>query len=169
MNDEQLAFWQQYARTLADLLGLKDRDIVVERNPPTDADALAYIWCHSDTVNAHIYLSSEFLGQLTPERQRCVVAHELMHIHTTPYDDQVRWMLDHLPQNELTSALPTLVRTEVERLTDRLAYIVAPFLPLPGAATEEGEIGPPCFIAGVRPATAGVERLATSATPNGHH
>lgn len=131
MNDEQLALWQSYARTLADMLGLRDRDIIVERNPPNDADALAYIWCPTEAINAHVYLSADFLNRLAPERQRCVMAHELMHIHTTPYDDQVRWMLKYLPQNELTAALPSLVSTEVERLTDRLAYIVAPFLPLP--------------------------------------
>lgn len=136
MNDQQHAFWLAYVRQLADLLGLRDRDVIVERDPPNDAEALAYIWCHADAVNAHIYLSRDFLNQLTPERQRCVIAHELLHIHTTPYDAQVRWMLDHLPQNELTAALPTLVRTEVERLTDRLAYVVAPFLPLPSQAEE---------------------------------
>lgn len=133
MNDQQHAFWGTYIRQLADLLGLKDRDVVLERDPPTDVDAFAFIWCCSDAVNAHIYLSKEFLHQSAPERQRCVIAHELMHIHTTPYADQAKWMLEHLPTSDLVEALPSLVRTEVERLTDRLAYIVAPFLPLPGA------------------------------------
>lgn len=137
MNDRQFAFWNDYARQCADLLGLKDVHVQVMREPPDDDDAHALVWTHSFINRAAIYLSPEFLG-LTgndPVQQRQVMAHELIHIHLTGIMDRVQTATEFLPESDLVAALGSFVHQDIERATDCLSYVVAALLPLPELIT----------------------------------
>lgn len=134
MNDRQLAFWNDYARQCADLLGLKDVHVRVMREPPSDEDAHALVWTHSYVNEAAVYLSPDFLT-LTgedPDHQRQVIAHELIHIHLAGISDRVEAATQFLPESDLVRALRTFVHQDIEQATDRLSYVVAALLPLPG-------------------------------------
>lgn len=134
MNDDELFFWNNYVRDVADLLGLKDRRITVKRERPEEDDVLACVWTHPTVNHAYIYLSSDFRVLRGLEEQRATIIHELLHIHTAMVDAHVRWAVNRLDKNELLDALPKLVEEDIEVFVDNLSYVLAPIVPLPEGA-----------------------------------
>lgn len=152
MNDQQHAFWLAYIRQLADLLGLRDYEAGLLREPPENPDAVAFIWTIPDVFNFSVRLSERFLHLTSPEEQRQMITHELLHVHLTAIDAHVRWGVKHLPADSLVDALPDLIRMDIERATDALSHAIARFLPLPIKYSEYAEFGDKHITSELRPA-----------------
>lgn len=130
MNDEQHAFWLAYIRHLADLLGLKDWRIELERQYTNDSEAVAACRVWPNQRGASISLTDWFLKQYTAAEQRETVAHELFHCH----DYRLRCLVHEYADKDESDAgklFLSLFEREYEQLCDGMAVAVAEFLPLP--------------------------------------
>lgn len=130
MNDATWEFWRAYIQDVAGFLGLRDRDVVLRREPPPSDEAVAEVWTQSDVVKAVIYLHPDFFYRCM-EEQRQIVCHELIHLHLTALEEHIEWALGSVTGSDLLANLPKLIRRDIETAVDRIAYIVAPRVPLP--------------------------------------
>ena len=141
MNDDEFLSWQVYLRDVADMLGLKDREITLQRTWPEEENSFAEVFCTTETVQAVVRMHPTFFA-LDLEAQRRVVCHELIHLHLASVYEHVKWAIDHADASPLLAALPSLVLSDIEGVTDRLSYIVAPMVPLPYWSVGKGEHAP---------------------------
>lgn len=130
MNDQQHAFWLAYIRQLADLLGLKDWRIELDRDPTTRAEAGASNFTYYGRRVADITLGPAFKSYAV-DLQREIITHELLHCHFARMHAGVcDYAESHGDGNESYFAQSHL--RDFEAVVDTVAVIVAPFLPLPG-------------------------------------
>ncbi len=129
MNDAQHAVLSGYIRDLADAMGLRDWSISLGRYISDTGEYRAQITLHRQKDEAEVELSEAWFGR-TPEEQRQTVVHELLHIHTarlcrtlTRFTEQVG--------GELATYLAKEHDEEEEIVIERLARVLAPYLPLP--------------------------------------
>jgi hypothetical protein len=111
--------WLPYVRELADLLALKDWQVVVSEEKP-DGDAIASVNCCDGRKLATVKLSEGFFSD-SIEDQRQTITHELIHCHLAPFWEAVKRKARH---DE------TLVML-MEYSVDGIADAVGPLLPLP--------------------------------------
>ena len=128
MNDATHAYWLSYIRQVADLLHLKDWDLLLSQGEPESATCDAEIRTWYGQRGADIRLPDKFFAQ-TPERQRHFIAHELMRCHTDSYSECTRLYVNNNGDHE--AYIAQVYQREEEMLVDTLARVVAPFLPLP--------------------------------------
>jgi hypothetical protein len=117
-----------YVATLAPLFRLQHWEIAVDDEPP-DHNGEASVWTSNACYVARIAFTDRHFAD-PPDVQRNTVAHELIHIATKD------WMLaceDIIEYHDPISQKWTTERYEraMERCTDHLARVLAPFLPLP--------------------------------------
>lgn len=122
IEDERRLSWQDYFREVADRMRLKDWTVEVMPDPPADSDALAEVVCTYGRLWATVRLGDSFLVR-SPEEQRHVVVHELVHCHT---DLAARVALEAMPE-----PVKDVFRRLKEHETDALAAVLAPHMPLP--------------------------------------
>jgi hypothetical protein len=129
MNDQQHAYWLAYIRQLADLLGLKDWRIELDRDPCTRESAGASNYTYYGRKKADIALGTSFLLQ-SPDDQRYILAHECLHCH---FDRLHKGVIDYAESkgDSDDSYFAQSHRRDFENIVDTMAVIVAPFLPLP--------------------------------------
>lgn len=129
MNDAQHAAWLAYIREIANTLLLHDWDITLSRAISESSIYRAEIALHRERDEANIELSDVWFGR-TPEQQRQTLVHELLHIHTTRLCRVVTRLHERLG-SDVTTYVENAHDEEEEILVDRLARILAPYLPLP--------------------------------------
>lgn len=133
MERKRFLYFGRYMRRIADKLGLRDWYFEVQRLP------LAYDSANSAEVrptygqkHAVVKLCWDFNSE-TPERQRMVLVHELIHCHLhgivqPGYYDEAAWKI-------LGSSAADVLRDQMhlanEFATDALARAIAPLMPLP--------------------------------------
>lgn len=120
-----------YVRALADRLGLKDWDFLIDWDP-TDGNSDAEIRPVYGQKLAVIQLGPNFRTE-SPEHNRATVAHELIHCHLHPATDVIRVTHERLLDDDAAIATWAGFFMSIEYATDALANVVAPFLPLPPA------------------------------------
>lgn len=135
MNDEQHAFWLGYIRQLADLLGLKDWRIELDRDPTNREGAGASNYTYYGRKKADITFGPSFLVQ-SPEDQRYILAHECLHCHFDHIHKGVIAYAESKGDGDESYFAQAHLR-DFENIVDTVAVIVAPFLPLPGSADHE--------------------------------
>jgi hypothetical protein len=116
--------WTPYVRQLADILHLRDWQIEIYDDSPSDGDALASCQPVSGRKLGIIRLAESFLTD-EPAAQRHTLTHELLHCHFGP-----PWRM-----LEAHNALPPAALMAMEYGIDGVADAIAPLLPLPPAAT----------------------------------
>lgn len=129
MNDAQHAALSGYIRDLADALLLRDWEITLERGW-SDSDAYATISVWAEENHANVNVCEGFFGHSAEERREWLT-HELMHIHLDRPDRLVRKVASQVDNNSAMQLAKDLHHDEIEICVQRLARILAPFLPLP--------------------------------------
>lgn len=119
-----------YVRLVADALGLTDWTIRVERRD--DEECTAECAAIYGRRYATIRFDSEFFA-VSPEEQRVIVIHELLHCHHAPVDELIHHVLPTVmapPQHEMFVGA---YRINMERFIDPVAVVIAGLgaIPLP--------------------------------------
>ncbi len=132
MNDTQHTAYTAYLRQLADLMALKDWEIVLQREYPSESDAWAAIEVCRQHDTAWVRVAwPEFFDSKTPEERRRCLVHELIHVHLDRPDQMMCDLSAMFPDNTATTFAKERHKIEIEFATERLARIIAPFMPLP--------------------------------------
>ena len=113
--------WMPYVRQLADLMALKDWQVTIHEDLPSDGGFASVDPPHGRKIT-NLRLSEEFLND-TSEIQRQTVVHELVHCLQAPF----------LRSLEVEGCERPAVKLAMEYATDAIADGWAPFLPLPPA------------------------------------
>jgi hypothetical protein len=121
----------RYVREVADLLKLRDYEIMLDFSAPAEADCHAEIYPHEQMSHARIRFSSDF-HRLPAEDIRYYVTHELVHLHFVGFPDVLETMTTHLSMAVYQSLINSHEKAE-ERSVDNLAKVIAQFMPLPPA------------------------------------
>ena len=129
MTDDKHAYWLDYLRSLADQIGLKDWDIILGRDEPNGDDVLADVTCTTGQKSAFVRLSKNIQNE-TPEKQREVLLHELLHCHFDDIDTAVYHAVEVIGGSAI-ELCRKIVKDRIEFATDAVAIVVAPFYPLP--------------------------------------
>ena len=95
----------------------------------SDVDAWADIDPHAQAFTADLRVSHDFWTQ-TPEKQRLILTHELLHLVLARYARVAETMEESLGKLAWAVLEPQLEDAE-ERATEHLARIIAPYLALP--------------------------------------
>lgn len=109
-------------------LGVADWKVNVVKDA-SDVDAWADIDPHAQNHTADLRVAHDFWRQ-EPEKQRLILAHELLHLVTCRTDRVVENLEDALGKVAWAVYEPQYVDA-TERMTEHLATIIAPYLTLP--------------------------------------
>lgn len=123
----------QYVRQLADLIGMRDWKVKLEDEHPGDGN-LGFCECVYGRKIANIRLAEHD----TIEELRHTIVHELLHAHLDPTRLPIENIRNVLGQ-PLYDATHNALVDAVEYATDEIASVLAPLLPLPTKAADEGE------------------------------
>lgn len=93
MTPRQRRSLARYIRAAADVLGLKDWNIVLLDEPCDDPDHAAQVASIYERRIAHIRVAAEF-AEMASGEQRHVIAHELAHVHM---DADFNYLMELLP------------------------------------------------------------------------
>jgi hypothetical protein len=121
MRDDERERWATYVRDIADRMGLKDWTITVPGAPPEDHDDASTRMSYGRKV-ARVYLPDSFRHE-TPEEQRDIIVHELVHPHFAAMDGMAE---DWLDSDRYVAFLRMF-----EYGVDAMAAVIAPHMPLP--------------------------------------
>ena len=100
----------------------------VSNDIPSD-DSWADIEVSENLGEASIRLSNDFFKE-TPESQRRILAHELMHVHHAALE-RLLGTLEGVLGSQAYEVLDKVWDTEGERVAEALSFVVAERLPLP--------------------------------------
>ena len=119
---------EAYVAELQEALGVTVWKITVVREA-SDVEAWADINPHEQAESAELRVSYDFWKQ-TPEHQREILIHEMLHIVTARLDQTVEAMEEAFGKIAWAIYDP-LFEDAAERVVDHLAKVIAPRLPLP--------------------------------------
>jgi hypothetical protein len=128
MDDATYATELRYLRHLADLLGLRDWHITLSRAHSAH-DVFAAVRVDRQKDEATVHLNDTWHG-FTPEQQRQTLVHELLHCHTGRLH-RVMTRLADVVDDPSMAYVKRAHDEEEEIVVQRLARIIAPYLPLP--------------------------------------
>lgn len=133
MTDAQHAAYQTYLRQLADLLGLKDWEIVLKREPDANEDAAASITCTYGQKHAFVWVGPAFFSEFDVDYRRRTLIHELIHCHLNPIQEVVGNLAGRIG-GDAYDVVRGCHHDAIEYATDGIARAIAPLLPLPPEA-----------------------------------
>jgi len=113
---------------MQEALGITVWKVTVIREA-SDVEAWADINPHEQAESAELRVSYDFWKQ-TPEHQREILAHEMLHIVTARLDQTVEAMEEAFGKIGWAIFEPQYVNA-TERVVDHIAKVLAPNLPLP--------------------------------------
>lgn len=119
---------EDYARTLADLMELRDWRITVG-DEPCDGQFAAQIQCVYGRKRARIRLCAEW-DDRTPDQQRQNLVHELLHCHMRLCESLAE-QAEHLMKGGAYQVWYINHEHGIEYAVDAIADALAPHLPLP--------------------------------------
>lgn len=129
---------EPYLRELADLMGLKDWEIVVpDREPEKEssgADCVAYY----GRKKAEIAFNSKW-GDMKVEDFRCLCVHELIHCHTRPMEEPIHNIKSFVGEPAYNITYLSF-SDALEYAVDAIATEWARTLPLPVTATTRKKV-----------------------------
>ena len=107
---------------------LKQWTLKVSADIPSD-DSWADIEVSDNLWEATVRISGDFFKE-TPESQRRILAHELMHVHLAALE-RLMGSMEGVLGSQAYEVVDKLWDTEGERVAEALSFIVAEVLPLP--------------------------------------
>jgi len=110
------------------MLGVDSWEITIVE-AASDVDAWADIDAQAQQPTADLRVSHDFWAQ-TPEKQRLILTHELLHLVLARYA-RVTETLEESLGKLAWAVLEPLLEDDEERATEHLARIIAPYLSLP--------------------------------------
>jgi hypothetical protein len=126
------AMWLgKYIRDMADLCGLRDWCFTIMSEQPSPS-AYADIQITPQQRHASIRVAVGLLAIGGDTLRRCI-AHELVHCHMEPLEVALNTVAEGEMSPRDWRVLHNVHNEELERATDALARVLAPFLPLPPA------------------------------------
>jgi hypothetical protein len=119
-----------YWQSCLDVLQLHEWRGDIERDVPEEDDAEAAAFIRYEANFFRLRVSAEF-WDMTPERQRETLAHELMHLPTFHWASDTLEVLKAELGSHAYTAIESVLQHGFERVTDRLGMMVAHLLPPP--------------------------------------
>ena len=119
---------EAYVAELQEALGITVWKITVVREA-SDVEAWADINPHEQAESAELRVSYDFWKQ-TPEHQREILIHEMLHIVTARLDQTVE-SIEEAFGKVIWAIYEPLFEDATERVVDHLAKVIAPSVPLP--------------------------------------
>ena len=119
---------EAYVAELQAALNVANWKISIAREA-SDVEAWADINPHEQNQTAELRLSHDFWKQ-TPEMQREVLTHEVLHLVTARLDQTVE-ALEEAMGKVLWAVFEPQFENATERTVDHLARVIAPTIPLP--------------------------------------
>ncbi len=117
-----------YLNAHRDVMHLMQWTLKVTNDIPAD-DSWADVEVSDNLWEASIRLSNDFFKE-TPESQRRILAHELMHVHNAALERLIG-TLEGVLGSQAYEVLDKVWDTEGERVAEALSFVVARVLPLP--------------------------------------
>ena len=117
-----------YLNAHRDVLHLKQWTLKVSNDIPAD-DSWADVDVSENLWEATVRLSGDFFKE-TPESQRRILAHELMHVHNAALE-RLMGTLSGVLGSQAYEVLDKVWDTEGERVAEALSFVVAGVLTLP--------------------------------------
>lgn len=117
-----------YLNANRDVMHLKQWTLKVSNDIPAD-DSWADVEVSENLWEASVRLSGDFFKE-TPESQRRILAHELMHVHNASLERLIG-TLSGVLGSQAYELLEKVWDTEGERVAEALSFVVAEVLPLP--------------------------------------
>lgn len=117
-----------YLNANRDVMHLKQWTLKVSNDIPAD-DSWADIEVSDNLWEATVRISGDFFKE-TPESQRRILAHELMHVHMAALE-RLMGTMEGVLGSQAYEVLDKLWDTEGERVAEALSFVVAGVLPLP--------------------------------------
>lgn len=111
-------------------MGLKDWDVILQRDRPKNGSAWASTETYYGQRRCEIHLNPDTFFAETPERQRHVIVHELLHCHTDNVNEVVRIFLTE-QSGDAASLFEAYFRQQMEYTVDGVATGIASCFPLP--------------------------------------
>jgi len=119
---------EAYVSELQAALNLAHWKVSIARDA-SDVDAWADINPHEQNHTAELRISHDFWKQ-TPEHQREILIHEMLHLVTARLDQTVEALEDAFGK-VIWAVFEPQYENATERAVDHLARVIAPFVPLP--------------------------------------
>ena len=117
-----------YLNANRDVMHLKQWTLKVSNDIPSD-DSWADIEVSDNLWEATVRISGDFFKE-TPESQRRILAHELMHVHLAALE-RLMGTMEGVLGSQAYEVVDKLWDTEGERVAEALSFVVAEVLPLP--------------------------------------
>ena len=117
-----------YLNAHRDVMHLKQWTLKVSADIPSD-DSWADIEVSDNLWEATVRISGDFFKE-TPESQRRILAHELMHVHLAALE-RLMGSMEGVLGSQAYEVIDKLWDTEGERVAEALSFVVAEVLPLP--------------------------------------
>ena len=117
-----------YLNAHRDVMHLKQWTLKVSADIPSD-DSWADIEVSDNLWEATVRISGDFFKE-TPESQRRILAHELMHVHLAALE-RLMGSMEGVLGSQAYEVVDKLWDTEGERVAEALSFVVAEVLPLP--------------------------------------
>ena len=117
-----------YLNANRDVMHLKQWHLKVSNDIPAD-DSWADVEVSENLWEASVRLSGDFFKE-SPESQRRILAHELMHVHNAALERLIG-TLSGVLGSQAYEVLEKVWDTEGERVAEALSFVVAEVLPLP--------------------------------------
>ena len=117
-----------YLNANRDVMHLKQWTLKVSNDIPAD-DSWADVEVSENLWEASVRLSGDFFKE-TPESQRRILAHELMHVHLAALE-RLMGSMEGVLGSQAYEVVDKLWDTEGERVAEALSFVVAEVLPLP--------------------------------------
>lgn len=116
-----------YVASLAGVMRLGHWTLVIDWSG-TQEECYASITPDDNSVHAVIALSPTFLD-LSPERQRQTLVHELVHCHLFPVHDTAEDMLEVTSSFSAFKVASKVLNSRIETAVDALADVISPLCP----------------------------------------
>lgn len=117
-----------YLNANRDVMHLKQWTLKVSNDIPSD-DSWADIEVSDNLWEATVRISGDFFKE-TPDSQRRILAHELMHVHLAALE-RLMGTMEGVLGSQAYEVVDKLWDTEGERVAEALSFVVAGVLPLP--------------------------------------
>jgi hypothetical protein len=117
-----------YLNAHRDVMHLTQWTLKVSNDIPAD-DSWADVEVSENLWEATVRLSNDFFKE-TPDSQRRILAHELMHVHNAALE-RLMGTLSGVLGSQAYEVLDKVWDTEGERVAEALSFVVAGVLPLP--------------------------------------
>jgi len=121
---------QRYVNKLRPMLGLRDWEVVVKQEPPDnpshDASHQSVMGCRLSLIRV-----ADRFWTYTPEQQREVILHELLHCVFAPTQDQIRHILPSHLRGRGGEVFREMWFQSQEYAIDQLSVALGRHFPLP--------------------------------------